>query len=129
MNLFLFNYVKNNIKYVKDAYILEYSTREMLKQFTQPTDIIFEVFKKPKRSFLFHVWDTFFDLIPSTSGSLLNDKVVYLIASEKSGKFVEIKNNKIVNETIIPSWDPAMKNSFKKITINNFVYKKYREIS
>ncbi|MER2000447.1 MAG: hypothetical protein ABS882_11780, partial [Lysinibacillus sp.] len=95
----------------------------------QPTDIIYEVFKKPKRSFVFHIWDTLFDLLPGVTDSLLNDKVVYLIASENSGKFIEIDNNRIVYETIIPNWSPTMKNSFKKITINNFVYKKYRKIS
>lgn len=105
------------------------TTQEMLKQITQPNDIIFEVFKKPKRSFIFHVWDTLFDLVPGVTDSLLNDKVVYLIASENSGKFIEIDNNRIVNETIIPDWSPAMKSSFKKMTIDNVVYKKYRKVS
>lgn len=104
-------------------------TQEILKHFIQPTDNIFEVFKIPKRSFIFHVFDAFLDLIPGVTDSLLNSKVIYLIASENSGKFIEINNNEIVNETIIPNWSPTMKNSFKKITINNFVYKKYRKVS
>ena len=32
-------------------------TQEILKHFIQPTDNIFEVFKIPKRSFIFHVFD------------------------------------------------------------------------
>ena len=82
-------------------------TREALDaidKIKSPDDIIYEVFRTEKRSGWFHFWDIVFDVIPSTTTKLMYDKVMYLIASEKSGKIIEVENGNITNITDVPDW-------------------------
>ncbi|MBD3108907.1 hypothetical protein IEO70_11095 [Bacillus sp. AGMB 02131] len=102
---------------------------DVIEKIKSPDDIIYEVFRSEKRSGWFHFWDTVFDVIPSTTTKLLNDKVMYLIASEKSGKIIEIENRTITNITEIPGWLSDKKENFKKVVIDNYIYKKYKKIS
>lgn len=92
-------------------------------------DIIYEVIRSEKRSGWFHFWDTVFDVIPSTTIALLNNKVMYLLASEKSGKIIEVENGTITNITEVPDWISDKKENFKKIVIDNYIYKKFKKIS
>lgn len=69
------------------------------------------------------------DMIPSITNSLLNDKTMFLIASEKSGKIVEIAHGKVVNSLEVPNWTSEMKDNFKKVVIQDYIYKKYRKLS
>ena len=92
-------------------------------------DIIYEVFRSEKRSGWFHFWDTIFDVIPSTTTKLLNNKVMYLLASEKSGKIIEVENGTITNITEVPDWISDKKMNFNKIVIDNYIYKKFKKIS
>ena len=105
------------------------STKALIEQRRRPGDAVYELLRNPKRLFIFQIWDTLFDLIPSKTDSLQNDKAVFLLASIKYGRIIEIEDNKIVNEIFIPNWISDMKSKFKKTTINNCVYKKYRKIS
>ena len=78
---------------------MDKKTREALDAINKvksSDDIIYEVFRSEKRSGWFHFWDTIFDVIPSTTTKLLNNKVMYLLASEKSGKIIEVENGTIV---------------------------------
>lgn len=98
----------------------------ILRLLAESDDIIIEVFKKPKRSLLFPVWDTIADVAPSITDKLLNQQVVYLIAGEHDGTFVELDGHKVVSRTVIPNWEPHMKHSFTSLTLDGHLYKKYR---
>ena len=92
-------------------------------------DIIYEVFRTEKRSGWFHFWDIVFDVIPSATTKLMYDKVMYLLASEKRGQIVEVENGNIINTIEIPNWKNDNKVSFKRVIIDNYVYKKYKKIT
>lgn len=102
---------------------------DAIKGMKSPDDIIYEVFRTEKRSGWFHFWDIVFDLIPSTTTKLMYDKVMYLLASEKSGKIIEIENGNIKKITEIPEWTSDKKDKFNKVILGNYVYKKYRKIA
>ena len=93
-----------------------------------PDDVIYEIFRTEKRSGWFHFWDIVFDVIPSTTTKLLYDKVMYLLASEKSGKIIEVENGHITNIIEIPDWTSDKKVKFKKIMIDNYIYKKLKKL-
>ena len=92
-------------------------------------DIIYEIFRTEKRSGWFHFWDIVFDVIPSTTTKLLYDKVMYLLASESRGQIIEVENGNITNIIEIPNWTNDKKVIFKKVIIDNYIYKKYRKIT
>ena len=92
-------------------------------------DIIYEVFRSEKRSGWFHFWDIVFDVIPSTTTKLLYDKVMYLLASENRGQIIEVENGNITNIIDIPNWTNDKKVKFKKVIIDNYVYKKFKKIT
>ena len=54
---------------------------------------------------------------------------MYLLASEKRGQIVEVENGNITNIIEIPNWTNDKKVKFKKVTIDNYIYKKYRKIT
>ncbi|OCS92112.1 hypothetical protein [Caryophanon latum] len=89
-------------------------------------DVIYEVFKLPKRSKTFYLWDIFCDLLPGVINTLLKQQTVYLIACERSGTFIELDRLKVVRQTVIPNWSPHMKHSFSTMELDGYVYKKYR---
>lgn len=62
-----------------------------------PNDVIYELFRSEKKSFLFHLWDMIFDTILSTKQQLFEDKVIYPVASDTRGQLIEIENGKIVS--------------------------------
>ena len=92
-------------------------------------DIIYEIFRTEKRSGWFHFWDIVFDVIPSTTTKLMYDKVMYILASEKRGQIVEVENGNITNIIEIPNWTNDKKAKFKKVIIDNYVYKKFKKIA
>ena len=92
-------------------------------------DIIYEMFRSEKRSGWFHFWDIVFDVIPSTTTKLLYDKVMYLLASENRGQIIEVENGNITNIIDIPHWTNDKKVKFKKVIIDNYVYKKFKKIT
>lgn len=111
---------------------MDKKTREALDAINKvksSDDIIYEVFRSEKRSGWFHFWDTVFDLIPSATTKLVNNKVMYLLASEESGKIIEVENGAIANITEVPSWTSDKKEHFNKIVIDKYVYKKFKKIS
>ena len=111
---------------------MDRKTREALdaiEKIKSPDDIIYEVFRTEKRSGWFHFWDIVFDVIPSTTTKLMYDKVMYLLASEKSGKIIEVENGNIANITEISDWTNDKKVKFKKVIICNYVYKKFKKIA
>lgn len=111
---------------------MDQKTREalnVLEKIKSPGDIIYEIFRTEKRSGWFHFWDIIFDIIPSTTTKLLYNKVMYLLASDKSGKIIEVQNGKITNITTVPNWTSDKKTNFKKVTIDNYIYKKFKEIA
>jgi hypothetical protein len=111
---------------------MDRKTREALdaiEKIKLSDDITYEIFRTGKRSGWFHFWDIVFDVIPSTTTKLMYDKVMYLLASEKRGKIVEIENGNITNTIEIPNWTNDKKVKFKKVTIDNYVYKKYKKIT
>lgn len=67
-------------------------------------DVIYEVIRTEKRSAWFHFWDIVFDLIPSVTTTLLNDKVMYLLASDNKGQMIEVENGKITNIIEVTNW-------------------------
>jgi len=54
---------------------------------------------------------------------------MYLLASEKSGKIIEVENGTITNITEVPDWISDKKWNFNKIVIDNYIYKKFKKIS
>ena len=111
---------------------MDRKTREALdaiEKIKSPDDIIYEVCRTEKRSGWFHFWDIVFDVIPSTTTKLLYDKVMYLLASEKSGKIIEVENGNITNITDVPDWTSYKKVNFKKVIIDNYIYKKFKKIA
>lgn len=100
-----------------------------IEKIKSPNDIVYEVIRTEKRSGWFYFWDIVFDLIPSTTTKLLYDKAMYLLASDKSGKMIEIQNGKITKITDIPNWTHNKKLNFNKIIIENYIYKKYRKLA
>ena len=102
---------------------------EAIEKLKSQDDIIYEIFRTEKRSGWFHFWDIVLDVIPSTTTKLLYDKVMYLLASEKNGRIIQVENGSITNIIEIPNWNSGEKTKFKKITIDNYVYKKFKKIS
>ena len=102
---------------------------EAIEKIKSPDDIIYEVFRTEKRSGWFHFWDIVFDIIPSTTTKLLYDKVMYLLASEKSGKIIEVESGNIANIIDVPDWTSDKKVNFKKVMIDNYIYKKFKKIT
>ncbi|MDQ0231659.1 hypothetical protein [Metabacillus malikii] len=101
---------------------------EAIEKVKSPGDVVYEVFRTEKKSGMFQFLNILFESIPSASSSLMNDKVMYLLASEKSGKILEIENGVIRNTTEVPNWTSDQKDKFKKVTIDNHVYKKFKKI-
>lgn len=101
---------------------------EAIEKIKKSDDIVYEIARKEKKSGLFHFMDFWFEGILSTGNSLMKDKVMYLIASEDNGKIVEIENGKIINTLEVPDWKSEMKETFKKVVIGDYVYKKFRRI-
>ncbi|MBM4763212.1 hypothetical protein [Bacillus sp. B15-48] len=111
---------------------MDTKTREALdaiEKIKSADDIIYEVFRTEKKTGWFHFWDIVFDVIPSTTTKLLYDKVMFLLASEKSGKIIEVKNGNIINITDVPNWTSDTKENFKKVIIDNYIYKKFKKIA
>lgn len=107
-------------------------TREALdaiEKIKSPNDVIYEVIGKEKRSAWFHFWDIVFDCIPGVTMQLMTNKYLYLLASEKSGKLIEVENGNIVKITDVPDWTSDKKENFKKVIIDNYVYKKFKKIT
>ena len=102
---------------------------EAIEKIKKSDDIVYEIARKEKKSGLFHFMDFWVEGILSTGNSLMKDKVMYLIASEDNGKIVEIENGKIINTLEVPDWKSEMKETFKKVVIDDYVYKKFRRIS
>ena len=111
---------------------MDRKTREALdaiEKIKLSDDIIYEIFRTEKRSGWFHFWDIVFDVIPSTTTKLLYDKVMYLLASENRGQIIEVENGNITNIIEIPNWTNDKKVKFKKVIIDNYVYKKFKKIT
>ncbi|NMD72655.1 hypothetical protein HHO41_20675 [Bacillus sp. DNRA2] len=111
---------------------MDRKTRQILAEIEKiksANDIVYEVFRTEKRSGWFYFWDIIFDVIPSTTTKLLYDKVMYLLASDKNGKIIEVQDGKITKITDIPNWTQDTKVNFKKIIIENNIYKKYRKLA
>lgn len=111
---------------------MDRKTREALdaiEKIKQSDEIVYEIFRTEKRSGWFHFWDIVFDVIPSTTHKLMYDKVMYLLASEISGKIIEVENGMITNIIEIPNWTKEEKVKFKKVMIDNYVYKKFKRIA
>jgi len=102
---------------------------EEIKKIKSPDDIIYEVFRSEKRSGWFHFWDIVFDVILSTTTKLFDNKVMYLLASENSGKIIEVKNGTITNIMEIPDWRSCKKENFRKVIIDNYIYRKFKKIA
>ena len=102
---------------------------DAIEKIKSQDDIIYEIFRTEKRSGWFHFWDIIFDVIPSTTTKLLYNKVMYLLASEKSGKIIEVENGHITNIIEIPDWTSDKKAKFNKIMIDNYIYKKFKKIA
>ena len=105
----------------------EAEIRAIVQLLAQRGDVVYEVLKKPKQSLLFHLWDKMSHLVPHVVDALY-ERDIFLIASEHSGKFVEIEDGKVVKQTIIPNWKPKLKHHFTSIALDGYVYKKYREL-
>lgn len=96
------------------------------KMKTSDEDIIYEVVREDYRN-LFEVFKDFFKRIFSSKPNEQNNpKIIYLIASDKEGRFVEIENGVIVDIMHIIEWTCDLKNNFKKVIIEDYTYKKYR---
>ena len=111
---------------------LDRKTKEALDaigKIKSPDDVIYEIFRTEKRSGWFHFWDIVFDAIPSTTTKLLYNKVMYLLASEKSGKIIEVENGHLTNLIEITDWTSDNKMKFNKIMIDNYIYKKFKKIA
>lgn len=54
---------------------------------------------------------------------------MYLIASDKSGKIIEVENGNITNIIDVPDWTSDKKANFKKVIIDNYIFKKFKEIA
>ena len=111
---------------------MDKKTREALdaiEKVKSPDDIIYEIIRKEKRSVWFHFWDIVLDCIPGVTMQLMTDKYLYLLASEKSGKIIEVENGNITNTTDVPDWTNDKKVNFNKVFIDKYVYKKYRKIA
>lgn len=92
-------------------------------------DVVYEIFRTEKRSAWFHFWDIVFDMIPSTTTELLNNKVMYLLASESKGQIIEIENGEMIDIIDVPNWTAEQKDKFKKVVIDKYIYKKFKKIS
>ena len=111
---------------------MDKTTREALdaiETIKLPNDSIYEVIRTEKRSGWFHFWDIVFDVIPSTTTKLLYNKVMYLLASENRGQIVEVENGSITNTIEIPHWTSDKKVKFKKVIIDQYIYKKFKKIA
>jgi len=116
----------------REVYEMDKKTKEALdaiEKIKSQDDIIYEIFRTEKRSGWFHFWDIVFDVIPSTTTKLLYNKVMYLLASEKSGKIIEVENGHITNTIEIPDWTSDKKAKFNKVMIDNYIYKKFKKIA
>ena len=102
---------------------------DAIEKIKSQDDIIYQIFRTEKRSGWFHFWDIIFDVIPSTTTKLLYNKVMYLLASEKSGKIIEVENGHITNLIEIPDWTIDKIVKFKKVMIDNYIYKKFKKIA
>lgn len=111
---------------------MDKQTREALhaiEKIKSPGDVVYEVLRKEKKSGLSEVWNLLFESLPSATNSLMKDKVMYLLASEKNGKIIEVKNGRIGHMEEVPNWTSDQKDNFKKVTIDNYVYKKFKKLS
>jgi hypothetical protein len=100
-----------------------------IEKIKAPSDVIYEISRKEKKSGWYVLVDMLFDNLLSTSNSLMKDKVMFLVASEKSGKIVEIENGSIRTTVEVPGWTSDKKENFTKVIIDNYVYKKFRKIT
>lgn len=98
---------------------------DLIEKIKEPNDFVYGIIRKEKKSRLYHLFDFMLDLIPSTVDPIINDKTM-LIASEKNGTIVEISHGKIVSNLDVPNWINNRKDNFKKVVIQNYIYKKYR---
>lgn len=105
----------------------EAEIRAIVQLLAQQGDVIYKVLKKPKHSKLFRLWDRLTQFVPHVMDAL-DERDIFLIASEHSGKFVEVQDGKVIKQTIIPNWTQAMKHEFTTLTLGGYVYKKYREL-
>ena len=102
---------------------------DAIEKIKSPNDTIYEIIGKEKRSVWFHFWDIVLDCIPGVTRQLMTDKYLYLLASEKSGKIIEVENRNITKITNVPNWTSDKKVNFKKVIIDNYIYKKFKKIA
>ena len=101
---------------------------EVIEKIMSKNDVVYEVFRSEKKSGLFYFWDIIFESTLSMTNSIKNDKVMYLLAAEKSGKLLEVENGNIKNIIEVPNWTRNNKENFKKVIIEDYVYKKFRRL-
>ncbi|MBO1003864.1 hypothetical protein [Pseudogracilibacillus auburnensis] len=101
---------------------------DAMEHLRTPGDVVYVVMKRQKRSFLFHLWDTFIaDTILSTVSDM-KFKMMFLLATDEEGKLIEVKNGTISEMMNVPNWRYDDKEHFKKVTIENFMYKKVEKL-
>ncbi len=104
------------------------SDLNIIKNYANSDDIIYEVFQSKKKSFIFHIWDMIFEDLLSSASAIHNHAMLYLIASETEGKLIEVKNGTVIKSVSIPDWTSDQKYHFKKVVLDRYVYKKYRQV-
>lgn len=105
-------------------------TRQSLEKIKHDDEIIYEVFKSKKSkgrlNFLGIIVDLLFDFLPF---EVNNREVVYLLASTKRGRIIDVYNGNISSIVEVPRWTSDKKDNFKKVTIDNYIYKKFKKIA
>lgn len=99
-----------------------------IEKLKERNDVVYEVFRKERKSGWWHFWDIILDSALSFYQDLTGNKVFYLLASDDKGTILDIKNGKIVEEISVPDWSKEQKHHFKKAVIGDYVYKKFRKL-
>lgn len=101
---------------------------ELLQPFKTNEDVVYEMIKRKKRSFITNVITT---ILPElyTGDLLVNDKIVYLIANKKEGKIIEFNDKKVSNITNIPNWVLGDKKPKYKTILDGYMYLRLTKIS
>lgn len=95
---------------------------KIINTYKKEGDIVYEVSKKEKRNFITIVVD-FLLQVESESETL-----AYLIANRKEGTIIEISEEGQVQIHNIVEWSSDLKEKFKKIEIEDYIYTKKRII-
>lgn len=100
---------------------------DALESHVGPNDVVYSVTRRKKLRF----WASLADLL--LTGNFLNDagsivgnveRQYYLVAHESSATIVALHSGTVADSFDVPTWRPEMKDTFRKVVVGGFSYRK-----